>query len=205
MLGAIGVVVAVDLPGAAADCERITAGWAGQPVNTFTSLAFVAAAISLFGSRRPVQGAVLLAIGVGSVAFHGPMPSWGEWLHDASVLAAVGLVIVPAVHATRWVVLIPALAGGLSISPRLGDFAAAGFTVVAIGSVAVRGWQRAWLPLGIAGLGALVGRLAATGGPWCDPYTIWQGHGLWHLAAALALWIWWHPLAAAPDARRVTA
>jgi hypothetical protein len=196
VLGVIGVVVAVDLPGAAADCERITTGWAGQPVNTFTSLAFVAAAISLFGSRRPVQGAVMLAIGVGSVAFHGPMPSWGEWLHDASVLAAVGLVIVPAVHATRWVVLIPALAGGLSISPRLGDFAAAGFTVVAIGSVAVRGRERSWLPLTIVGLGALVGRLAATGGPWCDPYTIWQGHGLWHLAAALALWIWWHPLSA---------
>jgi hypothetical protein len=196
VLGVIGVVVAVDLPGAAADCERITTGWAGQPVNTFTSLAFVAAAISLFGSRRPVQGAVMLAIGVGSVAFHGPMPSWGEWLHDASVLAAVGLVIVPVVHATRWVVLIPALAGGLSISPRLGDFAAAGLTVVAVGSVAVRGRERSWLPLTIVGLGALVGRLAATGGPWCDPDTIWQGHGLWHLAAALALWIWWHPLSA---------
>ena len=196
MLGAIGVVVAVDLPGAAADCERITTGWAGQPVNMFTSIAFVAAAISLFGFRRPVQGAVMLAIGVGSVAFHGPMPSWGEWLHDASVLAALGLVILPTEQGTRWVFPIAGLAAALAVDPRWGDYSAAGLTVVAVGSVAVRGGERSWLPLTIVGLGALVGRLAATGGPWCDPDTIWQGHGLWHLAAALALWIWWRPLSA---------
>lgn len=188
-------LMAVGSPGAAADCERIVSGWVSQPINTVTALAFVAGGLSLAVSRRPLQGAVLAMVGVGSFTFHGPMPPWGEWLHDASLLAAVGLIILSGSPATSWVVLLAAMAGGLALSPA-SDPAAVALTVVAVGSVAIRGRQRALAPLTIAGLGALVGRLAATGGPWCNPDTIWQGHGLWHLAAALALWLWWHPAGA---------
>ncbi len=41
--------------------------------------------------------------------------------------------------------------------------------------------------LGIFSGALVVYALSRTGGPWCDPVSPIQGHGLWHLMAAVAL------------------
>jgi hypothetical protein len=52
------------------------------------------------------------------------------------------------------------------------------------------GWRSAVPPILLLGFAAIVGRLSATGGPLCRPESLLQGHGFWHLAAAIAV-TWW--------------
>lgn len=87
------------------DCERIVDGALAQPVLTVTSLAYVAAGLAVLGlaarRRAPlaaVAGATVVAVGVGSVAYHGPQPSWAGAAHDWPIVAlavvyAVGLIV----------------------------------------------------------------------------------------------------------------
>ena len=77
------------------DCERIVGGALAQPVLAVTSLAYVAAGVAaLFWAMRvkaPLAGAagiMLVAVGVGSFAYHGPQPSWAKVAHDWSIVAA---------------------------------------------------------------------------------------------------------------------
>ncbi|MCK0174831.1 MULTISPECIES: ceramidase domain-containing protein [Mycobacteriaceae] len=93
------------------DCERIAEGVLAQPVLAVTSLAYVAAGlVVLCWARRwraPLAWAaavVLVAIGIGSFAFHGPQPSWAKPAHDLPIIAAA--VVYAAVLArsrrSRW-------------------------------------------------------------------------------------------------------
>ena len=69
----------------ATDCERLRSGPVAQPVNTLTSLGYVAGAgivLRRVGRGNPdghrpvmVYSALLALVGVGSVAFHGPQPA----------------------------------------------------------------------------------------------------------------------------------
>lgn len=78
------------------DCEAIRPGWIGQPANTVSSLAFVAAAVPLArAGRRPgaeawraVAAAAALE-GIGSVGYHGPGGRVGKAVHDAGLVALV--------------------------------------------------------------------------------------------------------------------
>jgi hypothetical protein len=87
------------------DCERIVDGALAQPVLAATSLAYVAAGLVVLcwavRWRVPlawVAAVVLVAIGAGSIAFHGPQPSWAKPAHDLPILAAA---VVYAVVLTR--------------------------------------------------------------------------------------------------------
>ena len=35
----------------------------------------------------------VIGVGIGSVAFHGPMPAWGRFAHDLSIAAVLAFVI----------------------------------------------------------------------------------------------------------------
>src|SRR5688500_11401708 len=86
------------------DCERIVGGALAQPVLAITSLAYVVAGIAVLWwatrLRAPLAGTagvVLVAVGAGSFAFHGPQPSWAGLAHDWPIIAvgavyAAGLV-----------------------------------------------------------------------------------------------------------------
>ena len=90
-------------PAAAADCERILDSWWGQPVNTFTATAFVAAGALVWWRRRDLTDRpVIGAIGAGSIAFHGPMPPWGEFLHDASIVLTLVWVLLVETRTERF-------------------------------------------------------------------------------------------------------
>ena len=87
------------------DCERIVRGVLAQPVLAITSLAYVVAGVTVLlwtaRVRAPLAGAagvVLVALGAGSFAYHGPQPSWAELAHDVPLFAlgavyAAGLVL----------------------------------------------------------------------------------------------------------------
>ena len=154
----------------AGDCERLHDGLIAQPVNTASALAYVAVGAWLVGQglrpgtarRRTVGFGMAVAIaGIGSVDYHGPGSPAARLLHDGGLYAVVSLV--------------------------------------AVNELARRGRRAAWIPrrraaylsaLAAVAAGSVCWWLGRTGGPLCDPDSLLQGHGAWHLltAAALALW-----------------
>ena len=145
------------------DCELLHAGWLAQPVNAWSSGAYLAAAIWLLVSwwrRRLLPASVppallpgaiaLAAVAFGSFAFHGPQPAWARVVHDASI--AVLLVVVAAALELR----------------RRGRLA------VPAAAVAT---------LALAGAFYLAGR---TGSPLCSPSSFVQPHAVWHVLTATA-------------------
>lgn len=88
------------------DCERIVDAALAQPVLAVTSLAYLAAgAATLWWALRVrapvamVAGVVLLTIGIGSFAYHGPQPSWAGPAHDWPIVV-VAVVYVAALTRT---------------------------------------------------------------------------------------------------------
>lgn len=181
--------------GAAADCEAIGTGFLGQPVNTLTTVAFllVGALVLTYRKERVWIGVGLIATGIGSFLFHGPMPGGSEWAHDVTLAWLVALI---AGLGTRWEWISkgPALIGLGALFwliPVIADPTAVVLTVLAVVSILVK--ERAlgtWGPLGLVSAAAVYGRLGATGGPFCDPEALYQPHGVWHVLAAVAVG-WW--------------
>lgn len=81
---------------AASDCERVRPGPIGQPANTVSSLAFVAAAVPIAARARDRRSLTWAAVaasaafeGVGSVAYHGPGGRVAKAVHDVGLVALV--------------------------------------------------------------------------------------------------------------------
>jgi hypothetical protein len=198
--------------GAAADCEVIGAGFLGQPVNALTALGFVVAGVIVMGRRtdRVWVGIALIATGIGSFLFHGPMPPGNEWAHDVTLTWLIAVVAGLGTRVERYTRL-PALVviGVLfALAPAVADPIAVALVIVAIVSI-LRGRDYGALPpLLLLGAVAIFGRLGATGGPLCDPDSLFQPHGVWHLGSALAV-AWWAvgrpalgPVRVGPESRR---
>lgn len=180
--------------GAAADCELITQGLFGQPVNSLTTLAFIAAGVIVArDSRLKWIGIALAATGVGSFLFHGPMSLGSEWAHDVSL---AWLVLAIAGLGSRWErwTWLPGLAFlsvMFALLPGMADPAAVALTIAALIVIVRRDVSTANLaPLVLLGAVAILGRLGSTSGPLCNPASLWQWHGLWHIGAATAV-VWW--------------
>lgn len=140
------------------DCERIVDAVLAQPVLALTSLAYVVAglvaALWAVRGRAPLTGAAavaIMAVGVGSFAYHGPQPSWAGPAHDWPIVA-LGVVC----------------AAGLARSWNRCDWS--GWPIAA-----------ALFALGLAAYAA--GR---SGSPVCEPESLWQFHGAWHIISAVA-------------------
>lgn len=179
--------------GALRDCEAVVDAFLGQPVNSLTSLAFVAGGVVILWRSGPKWvGIASVATGVGSFLFHGPMTPRSEWVHDFTLAWLILVVAGVGKSWERWTRLpgLAALAVATAI-PGLADPVAVALAAVAIfilvrddRSVSTLG------PLVLLAIVAVIGRLGATGGPLCDPGSAWQPHGLWHLGAATAV-VWW--------------
>lgn len=167
------------------DCEQVRDAVLAQPAATVTSLAYVVVGVLLAwwwrglpaGARgAPLGYAALLGLtGLGSIAYHGPQPAGAGAMHDLPIVALLMLAVgVPVVRSLR------------------------GRQVLAIGS---RG------PRVVAGLAAIVAGVAylagRTGSPLCEPESLLQPHGLWHVASAVTLAAWgaalWPPGASRPS------
>ena len=178
--------------GALQDCEAVHA-FVGQPVNSVTSLAFVAGGVLII-IRSPMTwvGVASITTGIGSFLFHGPMPPYGEWVHD---LTLAWLLLVVAAQGRSWErwAHIPGLivVGALALIPGAADLAGVGLAALAIILLLLSDRTMSTLgPLALLVTVAIIGRLGSTGGRLCDPSSIWQPHGLWHVGAATAV-TWW--------------
>jgi len=195
------------VPGAAIDCERILDSWWGQPVNTATCLGFLIGGIVVWwrGADR-VAALLITAIGVGSIAFHGPMPPWGEFVHDVTIVWALVWVILVELGHQRLAPSAFAVTGLLALAPAVANPSQA-LLAVAVLVIQLRARDHRGLRLvgvGLLTLGALIGTLSRTGWPLCDLDSLWQGHGFWHLssAAALTLWAGWIQANEGPKANK---
>lgn len=181
--------------GAAADCELIGPGFLGQPVNSLTTFAFVVAGAMLIVVRpdRRWVGIGLAATGVGSFLFHGPMPPGSEWAHDVTL---AWLIAIVAGIGSRWerysrLPALVVLALAFAVVPAMADPVAFALTALALLTVLRSDRSRPVMaPLLLLAVVAGYGRLGSTGGPLCDPESILQPHGVWHIGSALAV-AWW--------------
>jgi hypothetical protein len=84
------------------------------------------------------------------------------------------------------------VAAAASITPVVADPVQAVLAVAVLAAVAfpIQKRPRRLQAVAILALGGVVGTLSRTGGPLCNPDSLWQGHGFWHLAAAASLAIW---------------
>lgn len=147
-------------------------------------------------ARRPERlwvGVALVATGIGSFLFHGPMPAGSQWAHDVSL--AWLLVVVPGVG-TRWHewVKLPGLiflATFFALASGFADPVIVILTVISTVALLKRDRSLAtYGPLTLLVLIAGLGRLGATGWPLCDPGSLLQPHAVWHVGSAAAV-MWW--------------
>jgi hypothetical protein len=194
------------------DCEEIRPGLVAQPANAASSLAYVAAgcwvAAGGIRSRRPAAvafGALLGAVGVGSVLYHGPCPPGAQQAHDTSLAAALGVMVLhnaaavtgraglvrgSAQLAAAAAAAVPVLPSARLTNPVVGML---GATALATEVATLRGGrprEPAAVVAGCMALGGLVHGLSRTGGPLCRPRSLLQGHAVWHGLSAVALAAW---------------
>lgn len=204
---------------AASDCERCRPGLVAQPANTASSLAYVlTGALAVRSARRDPGGraseAALgwasVAAGIGSVAYHGPGTVAGRYVHDASLLALLGLLVLADGELATGAPAPPVLLAGVPVLAAAaahpsssaaaqvvaGVAAAVGEVHRSLRSAAPGGswWLRTEAVL--AGGGALAHVLGRTGGPWCRPDSWAQPHAAWHVATAAVVWLRAEDLAA---------
>lgn len=190
-------------------CERLGSAVLAQPVNAWSSLAFVVAGIAVavrgrrwragIAERTLALGlaAALVAVGVGSLALHGTVTYAGQLL-DLQGMYLVGLVLAmgaltrsrrlaPTAARTATIAGIATLAVSQYVLPgtRRWLFGA----LIALGLLAearARGWSRP-LVSGLLVLAAAYAAWLADDRQWlCDPTSWLQGHAIWHLLGALA-------------------
>jgi hypothetical protein len=200
---------------AASDCECARAGWIAQPVNTASSLLYVGAALDLLRAARAAgphvrptaraTAAALAAVGIASVAYHGPGGRAGRRAHDAAIVALHTLL---ALHDWRLAAHRPPPRSGtaatiaalavVASTPRATRAAQALAAGAALAGAWAAGRQGAAGPAaperrlrGVAAaagaLGAAVHAAGRTGGPACRPHSWLQAHALWHALSAVAL------------------
>lgn len=198
-------------------CELVRADGMAQPANAWSSLAFVVAGVVALVALRPparpervlvpLLAVALVAVGLGSLAFHATLSLWGQFV-DVFPMYAVGCVLL-AGALVRLGRITPrvALVGGLTLLVALGVllwlwpesrrvlFAAVLLPGIVLELVLARrrgGDSRPgprWLH---AGLGLLVAAyvlwLLDQAGILCDPASPLQGHAAWHVLGAVAGW-----------------
>jgi hypothetical protein len=182
-----------------------------QPINTVSSLAYVvagAAALAESGrhpaaDRRGARavGWSMVAVGAGSVAYHGPGGALGRWAHDASLLAMTGLVVVSDVHHRRGTAPTPLAAtalgavAGAAAHPRTSAAAQGVAAAGALGAEVHRyltgadGGRRGALAAAVFAAGLGLHASGRTGRPLCRPGSRLQPHAAWHVLSATALWL----------------
>lgn len=197
-----------------AACEHYRAGFLGQPASALSSAAFVVAGAGILVTRPGNDGAELArrqqaifallvaGIGVGSFIQHGPHPGWQAYTHDlplAGVLAfaaadAASDLIGRELSPAWWLVPLAAMVPIVAVGATPSTIAQAILGAAAIGLNVLRARRRPALrkPVMMALLAAGVGAVTSSvmdRPTLCRPDSVVQGHAVWHVLAAAALWL----------------
>ena len=195
------------------DCESVGSGWLAQPANAVSSLAFAVVglllvpwALSPAGRERVIRMLIvagLVVTGLGSFMYHGPQGSGSQLSHDLSFLLV--LVILSAANLAAGMAwsdrTLAAATLGLAAAftillfavPTATNIAAAGaIALIVAGDVVVHrlgSRHLPWYAVAVASVALAVPIYAAsrTGGWWCDPASILQGHAAWHILGSVAI------------------
>ncbi|MFZ4518614.1 MAG: 1-acyl-sn-glycerol-3-phosphate acyltransferase [Microthrixaceae bacterium] len=171
-------------PLGAGDCEQLRPEDLAQPANATSSLVLALIGVWLLLRARRLEegrgaaaffGVVTLLAGLGSVDYHGIQTAAAQWTHDGgAALLVVTAVVIPVGRLVRRRPVLP------------GWSALRGVALAGAGT--------------LAGLAYLGGR---SGSGLCDPESVVQLHGLWHLMIGVVAALWatalW-PVPAAPPA-----
>ena len=200
------------------DCEELGRGLVAQPFNTWSSLAYVVAGAWIALRRRQwrldpsavVFGLLVIANGLGSVAYHAAADASGRWLHDLSLLGALAFIAgwhvalmrgrtAGAGRVATGTAVATLVVMGVVLVPFPDATNAAAVVLVTVALVAflvrrIRTRARpAWSDLPFAAVAVLaVGAflLGRTGSPACDGDSAFQWHGIWHIGTAVLAVIW---------------
>lgn len=203
---------------ALADCEAVRSWLGTQPVNTASSMSYLAAAGVLlrWWWRGAGSGWLVLAVGLaaqsaGSAASHAGAGLVGATLHDAALVAIVAYL--GGWHAGR------ALRPSSDITPAVSLVVAAAFVpfaavpgatnaVVGLALAVVLGGEVVARRCGltpvldlrlalVASVAVLAWWTGQTGGALCRPGSLLQPHALWHGLSAATVALWAHRAMAA--------
>jgi hypothetical protein len=195
------------------DCESVGAGWLAQPANAVSSLAFTVVglvlvpwALSPTGRERVIRTLTVVGLvvtGLGSFMYHGPQGSGSQLSHDLSfllvlvVLAAANLATGMGWSDRTLAAATLAVVGVFTILllaiPAATNVAAGGaIALVVVGDVTVHRIGQRQLPwyaiaVGSVALAVPIYAVSRTGGWWCDPTSILQGHAAWHILGSVAI------------------
>ena len=158
-----------------------------------------------------LYGSVAVFLGVGSFAFHGSMRAWGGYIDVLSMHAFIAFVLaydLGRIHRWSWgrfvswfVVLLTAFAAAIGIvPPEHGKTLFGVFVLIvllveaAVSYPRMRPWAPIrldprripwfWTGLGLFIVATIIWNLSRTGGVWCEPESLVQGHAVWHLLTA---------------------
>lgn len=203
----------VNLALAESDCETVGDGWLAQPVNAITSLSFSVVGVGILVWARTAQGVerrtrvalgiLMIATGIGSFLYHGPQPAGSQLAHDLTFLAVLALLAGSDARAgigwpewTQWTVAGLFTVCAAIVTTVLSDSTNV-FTAIAVvglvishviirrsGPINSKAFYGSLAALGLAIASFVVGR---SGAPLCEPGSAIQGHGMWHIGAAVAL------------------
>lgn len=163
-----------------------------------------------------LYGLAVAVTGIGSVDFHGPASDAARLFHDGTIGATVLFMVAFDIGLLRgwersrtyglFAALVVVLAVPLVIEPN-SSIALTAVGLVALVFVEVLVIRSGHRPLrnmdgsparltayGVAlaalALGGIVNALSRTDAPLCDPESLFQGHGVWHLLTAIAFGAW---------------
>jgi len=194
-------------------CETVHEGLIRQPANTWSSLAFLLAALWVAGkntSRAKREGAVLgpaetwlfvsslLIVGLGSAFYHASLTFVGQVVDVSGMYLIATFMLLhrlgprwgvpPAWSVVGFVALNAALMAAQVTTPSLRRIA---FGLLLVAAVGVE-WRssragRRWLGAGAVLMGIAFAIWALD--RWrilCAPESLLQGHALWHVLGAIA-------------------
>jgi hypothetical protein len=199
------------------DCEALRDGLLAQPVNAVSSLSYavvggwlLAGASRAPARERPVQaayGVCLIATGLGSVGYHGPMQPGARLGHDLPIVALLLLIAADNLTAlgileprtALWLAGVGAAGAGLLLAIRPDAFALLGAAAAGCALItAAAAWRVRRIELdahrrsayrtalALLGAGLALNVLGRTGAPLCWPTSPFQPHAAWHLLSAAA-------------------
>jgi len=190
-------------------CEETLCAWVAEPANTWSNLAFLAAAGALYALARTEQSRSLrffapaaAVVGISSGAYHASVTFVLQVFDFFGMYCFIGLMLLLNAVRTGWVprerffawfwggvtalTVLTVVVAKLSL-PVQGIVLALVLGIVGTEVVATRRAEvrpaHGWFVAALAGLAVSMGFSAADGsGRFCDPADhLVQGHAIWHL------------------------